>query len=438
LRIIKNNTLRYEAFHKMLPTVTKGGTAIAAASLLRNGLEKESNGNSGSSYNSLIELSEFLRNLKNTNDRNSLDNNLSLFIKNMLKSKESGAFFFNEDQTSVILPSTNVSSRTGYFINNLFKSGVLKDICSNGVHKIIMDSLVYNIDGTKSYYLIVPFWGRTKYKGFLLALLPYTVDENSIEIHSIKLSLEMFLQRLELIEKQEELKNTYNQLHVYQSKLTNDFKLSAIGELTTGIVEDILSPLQVIQSSTEFLKHDNTVRDENVLDTINVQIKKVKNVINRLIKFANTGTGDVKNKIYPCSLNNIINDFYNMFNSSLKNSNYECVLDLENNIPSLLTNENYINQILTNIFHLIKAGGNKAGGIFIQTRSINEKVMIKFLSTDYFEELNNNAQNRMQDINLKIIKNILLRHEGEIKYESNKNKGTIIILSFPLKRKIIR
>jgi signal transduction histidine kinase len=275
-----------------------------------------------------------------------------------------------------------------------------------------------------------------KNRGLLLTLLPYALNDNSIELHSVKISLEMFLYRLEEIEKREELKKAYDELQIYQSKLTNDFKLSAIGELTSGIVEDVLSPLQVIQSSTEFLRNDNSTGDENVLDTINLQVNKVKNVINRLIKFANTG--DPKNKIYPCSLNNIIDDFYLMFSSSLKNSNYECVLDLENNIPSLLTNENYINQILANIFYLIKAGNNKAGGIFIQTKCINEKVSVRFLSTDYFETLNKKTQNSLADINLKIIKNIMLQHEGEIKYESDRNKGTIINLSFPLKRKALR
>jgi signal transduction histidine kinase len=299
-----------------------------------------------------------------------------------------------------------------------------------------LDSQVYNIDGSKSYYLIIPFSGKGKNKGLLLALSSYSLNDNSIGIYSVKISLEMFLYRLEEIEKREELKKAYNDLQVYQSKLTNDFKLSAIGELTSGIVEDVLSPLQVIQSSTEFLRNDNSSGDENVLDTINLQVKKVKTVINRLIKFANTV--DAKNKIYPCSLNNIINDFYLMFNSSLKNSNYECVLDLENNIPSLLTNENYINQILANIFYLIKAGNNKAGGIFIQTKCINEKVSVRFLSTDYFETLNKKTQNSLIDINLKIIKNIMLQHEGEIKYESDRNKGTIINLSFPLKRKTLR
>ncbi len=434
MRIIKSNNLRYEAFHKTLPSITRSGSTSTAAGLLRNGYEEDNANNK--SNNLLIQILEFIKNLESINDLTSLEKRLNLLLKKFLNCKESSIFLFNEDQTSLIPVSSNTSSRIKYFANNLFGSGTLNELYNTGKHKILLDSLVHNIDGSKSYYLIIPFSGRVKNRGLLLALLPYTLNDNSIELHSVKISLEMFLYRLEEIEKREELKKAYDELQIYQSKLTNDFKLSAIGELTSGIVEDVLSPLQVIQSSTEFLRNDNSTGDENVLDTINLQVNKVKNVINRLIKFANTG--DTKNKICPCSINNIINDFYLMFSSSLKNSNYECVLDLENNIPSLLTNENYINQILANIFYLIKAGNNKAGGIFIQTKCINEKVNVRFLSTDYFETLNKKTQNSLVDINLKIIKNIMLQHEGEIKYESDRNKGTIINLSFPLKRKALR
>ncbi len=436
MRIIKSNTLRYEAFHKTLPSIQKAGTTAAVFGDRQFVGEEELPGVAGKGYDVLIKILSFIKNIRNISDRISLVDNLRDILTNLLNSKESNIFLFNEEQSSFEPISPNVSSRAKYFINNAFNSGTLNGIYNTGKHRIILDSLVYNIDGTKSFYLIVPFSGRIKNKGLLLVLLSHTLNENSSEINLIKICLEMLLSRLELITKKEELKKTYGELQLFRSKLSNDFKLSAIGELTTGIVEDILSPMQVIQSSTEFLRSDNSSKDDNVLDTINVQVKKVKNVISRLVNFANTG--DIKNKIYPCSINNLINDFYLMFNSSLKNANYECVLDLENNIPPLLTNENYINQILTNIFHLIKAGNNKAGGILIQTRSMNEKVTVTFLSTDYFEELRTDSEDRMHDISLKIVKNIMLQHEGGIAYESDNSKGTIIKLSFPLKRKIVR
>jgi len=436
LRIIKSNTVRYEAFHTMLPSISKSRTASAAVGLLSEGYEDEFANSNNKNSNLFNKIYEFSKNLKNLNDRAILEQNFEQFLKKIISCKESAIFLFNDDQTLLISISSNLSSRIKYFANSQLEAGTLNELTKTGTHKVLLDSHVYNIDGSKSYYLIIPFSGISKSKGILMVLFSFPVNKNSFEINLVKLSLEMFLYKLGEIEKKDELKKAYNELQVYQSKLTNDFKLSAIGELTSGIVEDVLSPLQVILSSTEFLRNENSMGDESVLDTINYQVKKVKNVINRLIKFANSG--DTKNKIYPCSINNIINDFYLMFNSSLKNSNYECVLDLDENIPLMLTNENYINQILTNIFHLIKAGNNKAGGIFIKTKCINEKVTVKFLSTDYFIALKKESQNNSIDINLKIVKNIMLQHEGEINYESDNNKGTIINLTFPLKRKNLR
>ncbi len=433
MRVIKSNTRRYEAFHKTLPSMTKTG-ASAGLELLTDNYVEGIDDYKDKGYNASIKILEFGKKLKKSSSITSAEENYRPILKEFFNCKESNIFLFNEDRTSLNAVSPDVSLRSKYFINKLLTDGTLNEILKTGKHKIIWDSFVYNIDGTKSYYLIIPFSGASKYSGVLSILMPFPLKDSSVELPLIKISLEMYLNKLEVIEKQEELKSAYNELQMYQSKLSNDYKLSAIGELTSGILEDVLSPLQVITSSTEFLKHENASEDDKVLDTINLQVQKVKEVINRVVKFA--GTGNVKNKIYPCSINNIIIEFYKIFNSSLKNDNYECVLDLEKNIPSVLTHPNYINQILTNIFFLVKAAGNKAGGILIQTKYIKDYVTVKFLSTDFFEYLNDDALNKGQDINLKIINNLMHRHQGKIKFESDKNRGTVIILSFPLIRKV--
>ncbi len=433
MRVIKNNTRIYKAFHQTLPSITKSGTSSAAA-VLNNNSQEGTEYFYTKDYNTIIKILEFGKNIKILNNITEAEENFRLLLNDLFSCKETNILQFNEEKTALKSILQPVSSRAKYFINSLAAAGTLNEILKTGKHKIIRDSLVYDIDGTKSFYLIIPFSGDGKCSGILSVLMPFSLNENSIEIPLIKISLEMFLNKLEAIEKQEELKSAYNQLQVYQSKLSNDYKLSAIGELTGGIMEDVLSPLQVITTSTELLKHENSPADDKVLDTINFQVQKVKSVVNRLVKFA--GTVDVKNKVYPCNINNIIVEFYRMFSSSLKNENYECVLDLGNNIPSLLTHPNYINQVLMNIFSLLKAGGKKAGGIFIQTKCIKNNVEVKFLSTDYFEYLNGNILNPEQDVNVKIINNLMIRHQGKTKFDSNKNRGTIIILSFPLIRKV--
>ncbi|MDR3627343.1 MAG: hypothetical protein P4L45_10945, partial [Ignavibacteriaceae bacterium] len=217
-------------------------------------------------------------------------------------------------------------------------------------------------------------------------------------------------------------------------KLANDYKLSAIGELTSGIVEEILSPLQVISSTTELIRSDDSQVDGEVFDTINTQVKKVKKIINNLLKFA--GNNDVKSKVQPCNINELINEFYMLTVSSLSNDKYECITDLEENLPPVITRPNYIYQLLTNIFSMIRSQKGNEGGILIQTKYRDEKVEIKFLTTDCEEDLKQENLRNNKDINLKIINNIMASHEGELFIDSNDTNGTIINLSFPIKRNL--
>ena len=107
------------------------------------------------------------------------------------------------------------------------------------------------------FYLIFPVYDDKKNYG-ILALLT-SLDQNSIselEKKSINVFLNLVLGKLEKLKLTEKLNDTYEELQTYQAKLSNDFRLSAIGEMTEGIVEDIVTPLQVISSNVDILNND--------------------------------------------------------------------------------------------------------------------------------------------------------------------------------------
>jgi signal transduction histidine kinase len=238
------------------------------------------------------------------------------------------------------------------------------------------------------------------------------------------------LTKLELLKTRDELVSTYKEMQVYQSKLSNDFKLSAIGELTSGIVEDILSPLQVIMSNADYLSKGIADEDTVMLDNIKDQVKKVESVISKLVKFA--GVDDEHTKILPCNLNDLISEYYSVVQSSLRAKNVECILDFEKNIPPVLSHPNYISQLLTNIFSLISLADSEEGGILLQTKYIQENILIRIITTAFIEGLNRAEQN----LELQIIENLMKKHEGKVDVSSDQSKGSTIILSFPLKRKM--
>lgn len=432
MRVIKQKTSEYEPFHKSLPNLYKeeGGNELRMYNH-----SSESYYETNCLSKKLKYVSEFERTISNLKSPELILHQFETLLKRQIRFKE--IYLFNLKDKKLVPYLKQVSERTKLFMDKALNRENLIDLFSTVEPKAFNDSLIYNIDGSKYFYMLFPVPEENSEGKLLTILIPGDkLLNDSDEVYIIRLCLHIILSKINYLNKQIELNKSLNELQAYQTKLANDCKLSAIGELTSGIVEEILSPLQVILSATEFLRSENELVDKEVLDTINDQVKKVKSAINSLVKFA--GNNDSNYKVQTCVINELIREYYGIISSSLKNDNYECILDLEENIPAILSQPDLIQQLFTNVFTMIRKSKNQGGGIFIQTRFKDEKVIVRLLTTDYVDELNLDKLKYNKDISLKIIKNLMAKHEGSLFVESNKLKGTMVILTFPIKRRIGR
>jgi len=433
LKLIKENTFGYETLYETLQYLpgskkkTGRSTALISTSSADRGnlLEKYSH-----AFQNLASLERQLKKFTTTEEVMGLFSNS---LKRVLTLKEAAIFYFDESGailTPVVKTTAPVST---HFINTANKAGILDWIFDSGRPTVVPEFDNFKASGARLSYLLIPIIDDKKKKGILSILTPQPAFAvNSIEDQLIEIMLSLVFAKLESFRRREEMQSAYNELQVYQSKLSNDFKLSAIGELTTGILEDILSPLQVIMSYTDFLSNDTNV-DDKISAAIKSQVKKVEAVVERLVKFASLEDG--KFKLQPCNLNRLIQEYHKVIATTLRNDNYECIIDFENDIPSILSSPNYIYQLLTNLFGLIKSS-KSGGGILIQTKYVNEKVLVKIITTDHNPMLNNSAAKGKEDINLQIISNLMRKHEGYVQTDSSPKAGSVVVLSFPLKRKI--
>jgi len=433
LKLIKENTFGYETLYETLQYLpgskkkTGRSTALISTSSADRGnlLEKYSH-----AFQNLASLERQLKKFTTTEEVMGLFSNS---LKRVLTLKEAAIFYFDESGailTPVVKTTAPVST---HFINTANKAGILDWIFDSGRPTVVPEFDNFKASGARLSYLLIPIIEDKKKKGILSILTPQPAFAgNSIEDQLIEIMLSLVFAKLESFRRREEMQSAYNELQVYQSKLSNDFKLSAIGELTTGILEDILSPLQVIMSYTDFLSNDTNV-DDKISAAIKSQVKKVEAVVERLVKFASLEDG--KFKLQPCNLNRLIQEYHKVIATTLRNDNYECIIDFENDIPSILSSPNYIYQLLTNLFGLIKSS-KSGGGILIQTKYVNEKVLVKIITTDHNPMLNSSAAKGKEDINLQIISNLMRKHEGYVQTDSSPKAGSVVVLSFPLKRKI--
>ncbi len=426
MRVIKQNTLRYETFYKSLPSISSlknGGVVHPGAN------SSIPDFNEDNSFNELISLQNDLTDL---NEIKQMADRFCKALKKILPVKNYNIFLF--DNTGLTLNPINIDNAEDItlLINKSYKEGILEWVFESREAKIIPDLNQYRINGTGLNYLVFPILSGKIRKGLLTIISTFKKLPSDKLQNVIRLMLDLVYSRIEGIKLKEELAVAYKDQQVYQSKLINDYKLSAVGELTNGIAEEILTPLQVIISHIDLLKKERTRLTNDSTAVIKNQVNKIDQIIKRLVKFASINNENLK--IYPCGLNSLIEEGFTLFASTLENNGLEYHLDLNDNLPRILSHPNYIYQMLTNILTIISSAQNEKGGILVQTRVANGKILVKIIFTEMMDSLKN--KNDVSRLNLRIINNIMKKHEGELKVATNPETGTIILLSFPIKRKL--
>ena len=431
MKLLKENRREYQPFLSSVEQLEKSNDGKYKIKVKTNLPLSRAQVNVLSGGNVKIDLLTFSEKL---NALNNPDRIVDLF-----KSEVNRLSFFSETEIFVLDDKTsecnsinkNCSQKLYYFIKNILKNGILDWVAESRNPKF----LPWDIDSAavKSGLscLVVPIFNNNRFSGILAALtnLKY-LSEDSFEYRTLVTILNLTFARLDHLRLRDELNKTYSEYQILQSKLFNDFKFAAIGELTSKSIEEIGSPLQVIMSYSDLLQKENPDIDTEATDFIRSQVHTIKEILDRLGNFINHS--DSKPKLYSCSLNTAINDFYKVIEHSLKADSYECVLDLEENIPSILSNYNSLKQILINAFSLINPLRGTGGGMIIQSRYSKETIIIKMHFTDIIDS----ASKAEKDFGINILKHLMDKHEGEMRINDDPDSGTNLIFSFPLKRKM--
>jgi len=431
LRVIKNNTLKYQAFYKSIPYLQHKNSNGKNLKLIENNNVFDNSLNKLQLY--FDELLSLQNRIKKLSDVQSVLSAFENVLNKIIPFNEVNIFLFDDPRLTLVPIVSKRDSKSIEFINKFYKEGILDWVFETSFPKVIPDMNLYNANGARLNFITFPLVSDNENKGILtiLSSIP-ALPQESMESRIIRSLADFTYTKIESIKKKEELKSAYKNQQLYQSKLLNDYKLAAIGELTGGIVEEILSPLQVIMCHIDLLKKEKAKINESTSEIIKNQINKVESVVRRLVKFADINNGNVK--IQPCDLNKLIEEYYNLLSSTLISNKYECILDLADSLPPILSSQGYIYQILTNVFSVISSSEKIGGGILIQTRFIEDKISVRIVVTEKISSLN--SKDNIAQYSLRIVNNLMKKHEGELKMNVNGKNGSIIVLTFPLKRKI--
>lgn len=436
MRVVKSNTVDYQPFYKTLQNLAdEEDNGYSALSLVS--YKKDNAGNNNSLLEKYSHLFQTIITFEKSCDKletpSAILDELSLSLKRIIPVKESNLYLFDSTFNKLNPVGNTKEYEITSVINHFYKEGVLNLLFESAKVLIIPELQSHNNNQAKLNYIIVPLFEKEKKKGLFIILTSLRKEAvTEIDKQMLSVLLNLGYAKIERMQVRKDLRTVYEELQTYQAKLSNDFRLSAIGELTEGIVEDIMSPLQVIVSQIDMLDVPEESSEE--VESIKNQINKINRSVTRLIKFANVTQKNVK--VHPCSVNDIVTEYFSLLKSTLDSSNIEFVLDLDSNLPPILSHENYFFQILTNLFGIIKARISKGGGMIIQSRKKSDSVLLKVITTASLKDLSKGRIKSGLDINYKIVNNLVKKHEGEFLIESFDESGSAIMLSFPLRRKI--
>ncbi len=427
MKVHKLNTEEYPTFYESIGF--KDGAKDEELGLKLNADNEFDTSILAEKYSHIIQnLILFERESESVNNIDLLIKMLNLAVRRIVPTKSTDIFFFTENKGELKAISSDFDPELFDVSNRFYKEGILSVVFDKKSPSIFPDLDNYTTDGAEINFIVFPIIRDNIEKGiFILKSTIARKNYSEIDKRMIQVLLNASITKIEKIIYKEKLNSAYEELQVYQGKLSNDFRLSAIGELTEGILEDISSPLQAIINLVEVLD----VQDTNAVEILKIksQVHKIHKTVNRLVRFTNLNQKSVK--LMPLNLNKVINDYFNLVKSTLDTANIECVLDLEDKIPSILSHPNYINQILTNIFGIIRKNKEGRSGIIIQTRFRNQNIYLRFVST-----IQLNEEKLKPELNYKIVQSLIKKHEGNFTIKDSFDGGSSIIVEFPLIRKI--
>ncbi|WP_337872138.1 HAMP domain-containing sensor histidine kinase [Ignavibacterium sp.] len=427
MRVIKENNQSFHPFTLSLKQLERSSSEKGTVFIEKAEENYSTNRRKDSPLNKILNFTERINAHTNLQD---IISDFKIEVRSLTFFNEPEIFLINEKTSNCFPLNTNCKENISTFVRRNLSAGVIDWIAETGSFKIIPYGN-YNSISFGLNCLIIPIFSGGKFRGVLSTITSFTeIDKDSFELQFLTTLLNIVFSKIQFELTKNELNSVYSELQSVQSKLENDYKLAALGELTYRSIEEISSPIQVILSYADLLKREYPEIDDEMTDLIKKKVYDIKSILERLVKFITTD--DKAKKITPFSVNEVIEDFRKLIEPALNAENCECVLDLEENMPSILSNKNYLNQIFINGFSLINPLTEPGGGVIIQSRYSKQRIIVKMLFT---KTVDLNKMNE-QEVGLNILKSLMDKHEGEFLVNSDETTGSTITFSFPLIRKV--
>lgn len=240
------------------------------------------------------------------------------------------------------------------------------------------------------------------------------------------------------------LEAAYHRLKKIQSQLIQSEKMKVVGVLASGVAHEVKNPLSVIMQATSYMESKLGSDKKELHDTL-IMIKNAATRANKIVRGMLDFSRPDPLTLAPNELNDVINAAFSLAAKQLTGKNIKTDMHLAAGLPLVMIDRNQMEQVFINIIlnslYATPPGGRLTAKTYVAKPA--DTVVCEIIDTgkgipksklgSVFDPFfTTKPPGEGTGLGLAIIKTIVEKHKGTIEIESEKGKGTKVILTLPL------
>jgi len=231
-----------------------------------------------------------------------------------------------------------------------------------------------------------------------------------------------------------------------EEQMSQTEKLTSLGLLAAGVAHEVNTPLAVISNYIQMLAKQMPEGDPRhaIIDKIVKQTFRASEIVNNLLNFSRTGTGDLAD----VDVNHVVEETLSLVAHPLKSAQIQVVKQLGPSLPPVRGSANKLQQVFLNLFLNARDAMPSGGMLEVRTAMHNGSVEIEIADTG-----NGIAREHIHKIfdpffttkpggsgtglGLSVSYGIIKEHAGKIDVRSSPGRGTSFHVEFPAVRKTV-
>ena len=352
------------------------------------------------------------------------------FLTNLIESSVDG-IIVTDTKGNILIFNKGAENILGYNAEEVVGKMNIRSIYPPGVAKEVMEKLKSSDYGGMGKLTSFPIAHRRKdgelIEGDLSASLIY--DENGKEIASVGIFKDL-RERLRI----------ERELREMQQALLQSEKLAAMGKLTSQIAHELNNPIYGIMNTLELLRTEVPPESKRrrILELSLSETQRLAEMLRNMLSFSKPE----EEKRRPVKINELVEGILLVMEKQMRESNIKVETYFDETLPEVMASTNQMRQVMLNLLKNAKEAMPKGGSLTVRTSREDHKVVVAIQDTGVgipeelrdkiFEAFFTTKQKvKGVGLGLSVCYGIIKDHGGEIRVESEVEKGTTFTILLP-------